>query len=587
MFVMGIKLLNNYKTINPMKKTRILQAAFLLLVLLVSSCGGIKKMKDNVSEVKYKVTPSPLVMKAGEVEVNIETSFPPKYFNKKAILVVTPVLKYGEEETYFDSIAVQGESVQDNYKKIPNAGGSFTYNGVIPYEDEMLVSTLELKMYAKIKNKMLELPSATIAEGVISTAKLVKKIPATVTMPDKYQRVKSMSVETDIKYLINKDDVRASELKKDGFVAFKKELLAVAQSPSKKLTGLSLSAYASPDGPLDMNEKLSGNRGKSSSKSIINEFKKVKFDSAIQANLKTQVTAEDWDGFQQAMKSSSIKDKELILRVLSMYTDPVVREKEIKNIAAAYKEIKEEILPPLRRSKLIASIDSISWSDEELITLAQTNPDILGLEELLRAGSLTDGLNEKLAIFQKAADKFPEDFRAINNVGCVQLSLKNIAEAKAAIEKAQSLEDNDYVKNNLGAVLLAEGDLKGAKELLTAGIGAGYPANYNLGIIAIINGDYKSATTYFGNEPSYNAGLAKLLYGQYDDAINTLGQTKEDEALVFYVKAVAGAKALKDDVVFHNLRTAVEKDSSLKEYAKKDLEFVKYRSIEGFIAIIQ
>lgn len=572
-----------------MKKLTLNLLTLGIAAIVLSSCGGISKMVENSSTVKYEVSPSPLETHGGEVEVTIKTTFPEKYFNKKVVVVATPVVKYEGGQTEFESTTLQGEKVEANDKVIPYLGGSYTFTGTIPYMPEMLKSELVIEMSAQIKDKTpVPIPGIKVADGVIATSTLVKIDPMTILMGDKFQRVIPDTYDAEILYVINKYDVRNSELKKAEIEAFQEKIAAASTDSNILIKGTTISSYASPDGEYDLNEKLSGNRGTSAERYLTRQLKKLKVEGYdVEGFLKSIETAEDWDGFKKLMEGSDIQDKDLILRVLSMYSDPAVREKEIKNIAQAFEEIKVEILPLLRRSKLIVNVDNIGYSDEEIIALSQSDIDTLKLEEVLYAATLTNDLKEKLRIYQAAAANFPECVRAINNVGYIYMEMGKLAEAKAAFEKALAIKEIDVVKNNLGAVALAEGDLVTAEKLLTSAMGAGDVVNYNLGIIKIKQGDYAAAVNYFGNKPSFNAALAQLLNDNVDKCLSTLGELGDvDDAMVYYLKAVAGARGDKQEVMINNLRKAVEKDASLKDYAKKDAEFLKYMTNEAFVGIV-
>ncbi len=565
--------------------TSVVVAAFLL-----SSCGGLNKMVDKSSDVSYQVQPNPLEMHAGQVEVTIDTKFPEKYFNKKAVVVATPVLKYEGGQTEFEATTLQGEKVEANNKVISYDGGGYSYTGKIPYTDEMLRSGLYVEMSAQIKEKTpIEIPGIKIADGVIATPALVAVNPKTILAGDKFQRIIPESLDADIHYVINKSNVRDSELKSEDIVSLQDKIKEASQAEKKEFKGANISAYASPDGPYDLNEGLAEDRQESAQRYMKRILKKAKVsDADAEGFMSLASTAEDWEGFKKLMEESDIQDKELILRVLSMYSDPVVREKEIKNIAAAFKEIAEKVLPKLRRSMLNVNIDKIGYSDEEIAELAKTNPDTLNLEEILYAATLTEDLEEKLAIYQKAAENFPECFRAINNVGHVYVKLGKVAEAKEAFVAAKELKENDVIKNNLGAIALLEGDLAKAEELFTSAMGAGDVVNYNLGIIKIKQADYDAAVNYFGNEPSFNAALAQLLSGDTEKSLTTLNQLGDvDCPMVYYLKAVASARSDREEGVLNNLRTAVGKKSELKEHAKKDLEFAKYSENEAFTSIVE
>ncbi|MBN2612130.1 MAG: tetratricopeptide repeat protein [Bacteroidales bacterium] len=573
------KFKQNYLTI-------VVAAAFIL-----SSCGGITKMKDNASTVQYSVTPNPLEMHAGEVQVTIKTTFPEKYFNKKAVVVATPYLKYEGGEVEFESTTLQGESVEANNKVISYDGGDYSYTGKVPYKDEMMRSELLVKMSASIKDKTpIEIPGIKIADGIITTPTLAKVDPQAILIGDKFVRVTPESVSADIHYVINKADVRNAELKDEDIKGLEQTIKDVQANERKQLKGAKVSAYASPDGDIEkINTPLSENRGTSAERYLKRVFDKAKLTEAEQEGfLSIMSTPEDWEGFKKLMEESDIQDKELILRVLSMYSDPEVREKEIKNIAAAFKEVADKVLPKLRRSVMTLDVEVTGLSDEELKNLAMSDPDSLKLEEILYAAALVDDLNSKLTIYKKAAENFPKCFRAKNSVGVIEMKLGNLDAAKAAFEEAAALKDENAVKNNLGAVALAQGDMAKAEEMLTAAMGAGDQVSYNLGIIKIKQGDYKAAVNYFGNKPSFNAALAQLLTGDNDKALSTLNELGDvDDAMVYYLKAVASARGGKDEGVFNNLRTAVGKDAALKAYAKKDVEFVKYASNEAFTGIIQ
>jgi tetratricopeptide (TPR) repeat protein len=556
--------------------------------IVLSSCGGLSKMVENAQALDPKVNPNPLESVGGEVEVTVDVTFPEKYFNKKAIVTATPVLKYEGGQTEYEATVLQGESVEANNKVIPYTGGSYSYTGKIPYKADMLKSELVLEMTAQIGDKdPVVIPAVPMATGVIATEMLVQVDPKAIAMSDKFVRVIPETYDAEILYVINKYAVRNSELKKEEVVALGDKIKAANENERVEIKGAKISAYASPDGELDLNEKLSGNRGKSAEKYLAKTLKKLKVEeAATEEFLKVVTTAEDWDGFKELMEASEIKDKELILRVLSMYSDPEVREKEIKNIAEAFEEVKVEVLPQLRRSQMFIDVDKIGYSDSELDSIVKVNPDTLNIEELLYAATLTEDNEAKLAIYKKASEKYPECVRAKNNVGYVELALGNTDAAKAAFDAAKAIKEIDIVKNNLGAVALIQGDQAAAEELFTASMGAGDVVNYNLGIIKIQQGDYTAAVNYFGNKPSFNAGLAQLLNGETEKALTTLGQVEED-AMVAYLKAVAGARAGREEIVLNNLRRAIELDGALKAHALKDAEFKNYLASEGFTAIVE
>jgi len=574
-----------------MKKIKLNYLTIIVLAaFIISGCAGLTKMRDNSSTVEYQVKPNPLVSQGGEVKVSGDVKFPEKYFNKKAVVTATPVLKYEGGQVEYPTTTLQGEKVEANNKVIPYDGGSYSYSGTIAYKPEMMKSELFINYSARIKEgDPVEFGSVKIADGVVATEMLVKVDPKTVMMNDNFKRIIPESYTADIHYVINKADVRNTELKSDDVKVMEQQIVDAKATPNKQIKGAKISAYASPDGALELNEKLSTNREKSAEKYFKKALKDKKITEAeAEGFLSMMTTPEDWEGFKAQMEKSTIQDKELILRVLSMYSDPVVREKEIKNISSAYKEIADEILPTLRRSVMTVDVDVVGKSDEELLRLGLSDPKSLNLEEVLYAATLTKNPNEKAAIYKAATEAFPQCVRAANNLGMVLLEQGKVAEAKASLQNAKAINDNATVKANLGAVALAEGDLKTAEELLTASMSAGDAPSYNLGIIKIKQGDYAAAVNYFGNKPSFNAALAQMLNGSNDKAIatlNAMGDVKD--GWVYYLKAVANARGGVADGVVTNLRQAVTLDPSIKAYALKDAELLKFATNDAVKQILQ
>jgi Flp pilus assembly protein TadD len=573
-----------------MKKIRLnYLTLFAIAAFVISGCAGLTKMRDDSSTVNYEVKPNPLVMKAGDVTVTGDVKFPEKYFNKKAVVVATPVLKYEGGQTEFPTTTLQGEKVEANNKVIPYTGGGYTFTGTVPYKTDMAKSELIVNYSARIKEgDPVEYGSAKIADGVIATEALVKIDPKTVAMNDNFKRVIPESYTADIHYVINKADVRKTELKSEDVVSLEQKLTEAKADSTKVIKGAKISAYASPDGALELNEKLSASRESSAEKYFKKALKDKKITEAeAQGFLSMINTPEDWEGFKALMEKSDIQDKELILRVLSMYPDPVVREKEIKNISAAYGEIAEEVLPKLRRSVMSVDVDVVGKSDEQLKSLSMSDPKSLGLEEVLYAATLTNDLKDKAAIYKAATEKFPSCVRAANNLGHVYLQQGKVEDAKTAFDAAKALNDNATVKANLGAVALAQGDLKTAEELLTAAMSAGDAPSYNLGIIKIKQGDYAAAVNYFGNKPSFNAALAQMLNGNNEKAIATLNELGDvKDGWVYYLKALANARGGVVDGVVTNLRQALTLDPSIKAYAAKDAELLKAMENEAVKALL-
>ncbi len=416
-----------------MKKIKLNYLTIIVLAaFMISGCAGLTKMRDNSSTVQYQVKPNPLETHAGEVKVSGDVKFPEKYFNKKAVVVATPVLKYEGGQVEYPATTLQGEKVEANNKVIAYTGGSYSYSGTIPYKPELMKSELFINYSARIKEgDPVEFGSVKIADGVVATPTLVKVDPKTVMMNDNFKRIIPESYTADIHYVINKADVRKTELKAEDVVAFEQKIVDAKATPNKQIKGAKISAYASPDGAVELNEKLSANRETSAEKYFKKALKDKKITEAeAQGFLSMMTTPEDWEGFKALMEKSTIQDKELILRVLSMYSDPVVREKEIKNISSAYKEIADEVLPQLRRSVMSVDVDVVGKSDEELLKLGLSDPKSLNLEEVLYAATLTNNLDEKAAIYKAATENFPQCIRAKNNLGHVYVQQGKLADAK-------------------------------------------------------------------------------------------------------------------------------------------------------------
>ncbi|HAX96400.1 MAG TPA: hypothetical protein DCY35_07765, partial [Prolixibacteraceae bacterium] len=402
---------------------------------------------------------------------------------------------------------------------------------------------------------------------------------------DPFQRVVPDEMVADILYLINRAELRNEEVSKDDIQQLLSYTSDANQDDRKNLKGVEVSAYASPDGSLDLNTDLSAKRERSSSSFLESELKKA----GVNINLRTKYTPEDWDGFKEKLEQSNIQDKELILRVLSMYTDPEVREREIKNLSSAFTQIADEILPQLRRAKLQTSIELIGKTDEEILALAESNPSALNPAELLYAATLVEDLDRKLKIYNSFQTAYPNDWRGPNNAGFVLIQQMKYTDAKPLFEKAERLKnDEPIIKNNLGAATLAEGNIEAAEVLFGAASGAGNEVNYNLGIVSLKKADYSRANQYFRNFADTNTALAKILTGDNNGALNDLESFQRPNCFMKeYLKAVVGARTARESLLFDSLKKAVEYNVGMKQMAKTDMEFVKYFDNAQFKAIVQ
>lgn len=565
--------------------------SYFILILaagVISGCSGLNKMKKEAGDIKYEVTPKVLEAHGGMVNVTIKGTFPEKYFNKKALLEAAPVLTYAGGETAFDKVQVlQGEKVQANNKVITYTGGDFTYTSSIPYKDAMKISELVLRTKASLGNKSLDFDPIKLADGVIATSTYINAHGRPILMKDNWVRIVPESQMADIHYVINQADIRNSELKAEDLKLLKEYVSQVSTDPDRQLKNLVVSSYASPDGPIDLNDKLSGRRGTSADRYIKRELRKIEATKA-DGFFQSLTTPEDWEGFKTEVENSSIEDKALILRVLSMYSDPMVREKEIKNMSSAYEALKTEILPKLRRSKMIANVDKIGRSDDQILAQIKSDPKVLGIEEMLYAATLTKDADEKLQFYRIAAENFPKCIRAHNNVGYILLGMGKNDDAMASFEKAKAIQNNDVVKNNIGFVHLVKGEMAKAEEMFNSMSAATPESKWGLGVIAITKGEYDKAVNFFGSEPCYNNALALYLKGDVNRAKTMLDGMKETcMGKVPYLKAIIGSRTDDKNYMLNGLREAFKINPDLKALAKTDYEFAKFFADDAFKGLIQ
>jgi tetratricopeptide (TPR) repeat protein len=573
---------------------------FVLATVMLSGCASLQKMKKNANLINFKTTPEVLETNAGTVDVAIDGKFPAKYFIKKAVMVATPVLKYEGVEKAFEPVTLQGERVDANNKVISYAnGGSFAYKDALPYAEAMRLSTLELRITASKGSKSVDFAPIKLADGVVSTSTMVLNYPTPILGVqreknttgkydpniDEFQRIVPDEYTADIKYLINMANIRKEELSKEDIKKLGEYNKEAAKDPNKKLKGMEISSYASPDGPMDFNAKLAEKRQDASSKFLSGTLKK----EDIEAQFKTKFTPEDWEGFKELVSKSSIQDKELILRVLSMYSDPEVRDREIKNLSSAFVVLAKDILPQLRRSKFTTSVDLIGKSDEEIASLADSDPSKLNPDELLYAATLTKDLNKQLAIYNSFMKIYSDDWRGYNNAGFVLVKQGKYDDAKALFEKAEKLNNAEpIIKNNLGVCALKAGEPDKAETLFGAASGAGSAVNNNLGILSIIKGEYAKAVKYFGDSDSPNTGLAMILAGDNNGALKSLDNcTWEGCYMKEYFKAVVGARTAKENLMYESLEKAIKMHPELKKTAATDMEFAKYFNEPRFKEIVK
>ena len=543
------------------------------LVIALSSCG---KMGD-LSPEYFTTTPQVLEAVGGKVPVTINGKFPEKYLKKNAVVEVTPVLKWDGGEVKGQSATFQGEKVEGNDQTISyKAGGNYTMKASFDYVPEMAKSELYLEFNAKVGNKTIAIKPVKIADGVISTSELLGQTinsanPADAE--DAFQRIIKQAKEANIMFLIQQANIRASELNSTGVKDFNQTVADVnADTKGKKINNIEISAYASPDGGVKLNTGLAEDREGNTSKFLNKELKKGKIDATVDS----KYTAQDWEGFQELVSKSNIQDKELILRVLSMYQDPEQRETEIKNISSVYKTLADDVLPQLRRSRLTLNYDLIGKSDEEISQLVSSDPKQLGIEEILYAATLTNDRAQKEAIYAKATELFPNDYRAYNNLAEIAYRNGDVAKAESFVNKAAKINATaPEVNMNLGLIALAKGDKTAAEAYLGKASGA-KELNETLGNLYVAQGQYERAVNAFGDTKTNSAALAQILAKDYNKAKSTLSGVQTPDAYTDYLMAVLGARTNNSSMVTSSLASAVKKDSSLAKKAATDLEFSKY-----------
>ncbi len=555
-----------------MKKTIYLAIASALV--LTTSC----KKLGNLSEDNFKVTPTPLVATAGEVPATITATFPEKYMKKKATVTCTPVLKYSAGETLGSSVTYQGEKVLANGTEVNyKLGGSYTMKVNFVYTDDMLKSDLIMRFDAKYGKKTKNIPEVKIGYGVLATSQLLGRCLNSdnfAVAPDNFQRVIEQKQEANIKFLIAQSNLRTSELESVSM----KDLIAVLKEinddqEGRVLDGIEVSAYASPDGKYEFNEKLAERRQDVSADYLKNELKKIK----MEAGINTRYTAEDWDGFQELVAASNLQDKQLILSVLSMYEDPEEREQQIRNMSEVYTDIKDGIMPELRRARLIVNYEVVGRSDVQILEQYKEDASQLSIEEMLYAATmLVDNPEEQKEWNNTIMQAYPNDYRAYNNMAQLCYAEGDYEAAASYLKKAQDVLDTaPEVNTNLALMALRSGDTEKAETYLAKGSGSnGY--NEVLGCLNIAKGNYTQAASCLAGTNTNSQALAEILSEDYASAANTLQKVKNPDATTSYLQAVLAARTGDVSTLSSSLSEAIQKDSSLATRAQNDLEFADY-----------
>ena len=545
-----------------------------LMLLALSSCGKMGELSSDY----FTTNPEILEAIAGKVPVTINGKFPEKYMKKNAIVEVTPVIRWNGGESKGQPAIFQGEKIEGNGQTISyKVGGNYTMKASFNYVPEMANSELYLDFKITRGKKTYTIPSIKIADGVIATSELPTISSSNASYAsDVFQRIIKEAQEANIMFLIQQANLRNSELNSDMIKEFNQKIAAInADSKNFKLNNIEISAYASPDGGLQLNSDLAENRKKNTEKYLNRQLKKAK----IETNIDTKYTAQDWDGFKALVEKSNLQDKDLILRVLSMYQDPEQREHEIKNISSIYKDLADEILPQLRRARLTANYDIIGRSDEEINEAFDTNAQVLSVEELLYAATLTNDKSRQEAIFNKTIQLYPNDFRAYNNLGQMAFASGDIKKAESYFKQAAVQNANaPEVNSNLGLCELAKNNIVSAETYLGKGIGAN-AINEALGNLYIKQGQYQKAVNAFGDAKTNSAAQAQILAKDYNKAKATLQAIEDKDAMTDYLMAIVGARTNNESLVSSSLKSAIAKDSNMATMASNDREFAKFTNV--------
>lgn len=539
-------------------------------VLFMASCSKMGPLSaDN-----FTVTPNPLESQGGKVAATVNGTFPEKYMKKKAVVTVTPELRYANGQVAKgQSATFQGEKVMGNDQTISyKVGGRYTMKTSFDYVPEMQKSDMYLTFDARKGKKVYNVPAVKVADGVIATSELYRRTLASengVIAPDTFQRVNAKKQEANIKFLINQANIRKSELKNNSVKEFIEMLKKInADREGLNIQNVEIQAYASPEGGVKFNDKLAGQRKNQSEKYVKSTLKKTKVDAALDAHY----TAQDWEGFQKLVAASNLQDKDVILRVLSMYEDPQEREQQIRNMSAGFQELANGILPELRRSRLIINYETIGRSDEQIKEQYKNDASKLSADELLYSATLDETPAKQEEIYKKTVEAYPNDYRAYNNLAALALAKGDKESAQQYAAKAAQLgSDTPEAQANLGLISLINGNVQDAERAISKGANS-ENVKAALGALNIAKGNYAQAESDFGKTASNTAALAQILNKNYAAAAKTLDKVENPNAMTDYLHAIAAARRGNKFAAASYLKEALQKDASLKEYADNDLE---------------
>ena len=541
-------------------------------VIIISSCSS---KLGSLSADNFSVDPTPLEVKGGQVEAVINGKFPEKYMKRNAVVTVVPELRYGNGLKVDGAGATfQGEKVMGNDQTISyRLGGRYSMKTVFDYVPEMLTSDMYLTFNARVGRKTVQVPAVKVSYGVVATSELYRQALASdggSVAPDSFERIRNEKLDANVKFLINQATLRQSELQNNSVQEFVRLLKQINKDrgESLELTSIDVAAFASPEGGYSYNDRLANRRQEASEEYVRQQLKAENLTTDIDA----RYTAQDWEGFQQLVQASNIQDKEVILRVLSMYKDPEEREQQIRNMSHVFEELMDGVLPELRRARMTINYNVVGRSDEQIQSQYTADPSQLSVEEILYAATLTNNSTEKENIYRTAARLHDRDYRALNNLGVLAFNRGNNAVAKEFFQQALRVDPKaPEVFANLALMNLKEGNLVEAENNLSRAIDAnGY--NRVAATLNIAKGNYALAEQQCGTTASNTAALAQLLNKNYEQAIKTLDAVREPNALTSYLHAVVAARRGNKFAAKSYLKEAIEKDPTLKAYADNDLE---------------
>ena len=548
-----------------MKITKIL---FLSLIISILTSCGLSNMASKYESVNINVTPPTLQAHAGNVEVNIDASFPEKYFAKTSTVEFTPVLISVEGEKKFKSIVIQGEEATGGEATVfYTTGGKFSYQDKIPYTNDMMESKLELRAIGKSKDKELAFDSRTIANGVLATSTRVQNTEDLSFAKSNYEKETILEESAIIYFLVNQSNVRTTEKSDDDI-----RRLEEFASLGNKTHSIEVKSYASPEGSVDLNDNVSDKRAASTLRFLKKMLKKANLDGVDNKNLYTEVSeGEDWEGFNKLMRNSDIKDRRRITKIVNSVEDLEKREQAIRDMAEIYDAIEKDVLPQLRKAKITIRSFEPKKSDSLILELAKNNAAALDMKELLYSASLTDDIDQKISIFNSASE-IHNNWKGYNNIACLMLENNRLNEAKKYLSKAEKLNNTaSNIQNNKAVIAAWEGDLELAKKLYNKGA-----TTKNKALLDLRTANYKKASRFFKNKNTHNAALAKMLNGQNSTC-------NENTAECNYLNAISYARSANEDMMIKSLKSAITKNIKYKEEAKKDLEFVNYMTNEKFL----